>query len=497
MKVLIADDDFPIRDWLAKSCKEILKKEENEIRTVGNGEIALREFEREHADIVFADVKMPAMNGLELTGKIRDMNPDVYIVILSSYDDFHYARQAFSNKVNEYILKTEITQEHMKNILERASKHVNEGKSQKHQDSFYSFDEIVNELKDDASKDEKLAILKKYDIKIPITNYFCVSAYNKKKKYESLKMIQEDKIYKLFDIKANMSEVICFAISGEVSMLYQFQKANIFMRRLAGLNPNHILCCSEIGGIPENVLYCAAAAIKGLNYRYYTDANVIFAGSIKKNIEAYSSVPNEILEQYMAIVDAKDQDDHSKIKEKILEWFALLDKYKPIDVIIIKNMCQRIYDAVKKIVKSDDVVKSSEIITRINKACKIAELKEIILDAYADKVNDSATNRNISSTIQAALNYIHNYYSEIAGLGEVADEVGLNPEYFSRLFKAEIGMNFSAYLSNYRLDKAMHLLTKTDKKLYEIADETGFASLSYFSKKFKERFKKTAFDYRK
>ena len=57
-------------------------------------------------------------------------------------------------------------------------------------------------------------------------------------------------------------------------------------------------------------------------------------------------------------------------------------------------------------------------------------------------------------------------------------------------------MNFSAYLNNYRLDRAENLLKKTDKKLYEIAEETGFSSLSYFSRKFKERFNKTPFDYR-
>ena len=51
----------------------------------------------------------------------------------------------------------------------------------------------------------------------------------------------------------------------------------------------------------------------------------------------------------------------------------------------------------------DDVIKSSESIARIIKAGKMAELKEIILDAYTDNLNDSDANRDISSTIQGKL----------------------------------------------------------------------------------------------
>lgn len=60
-----------------------------------------------------------------------------------------------------------------------------------------------------------------------------------------------------------------------------------------------------------------------------------------------------------------------------------------------------------------------------------------------------------------------------------------------------MGVNFSVFLNDYRLDMAKDMLVNTDKKLYEIAEETGFSSLSYFSRKFKEKFDKTPFAFRK
>ena len=70
----------------------------------------------------------------------------------------------------------------------------------------------------------------------------------------------------------------------------------------------------------------------------------------------------------------------------------------------------------------------------------------------------------------------------------MAGQVSFNPEYFSRRFTKETGLNFVTYLNNLRMGRAVELLERTDKKIYEIAEEVGYSSVSYFSTAFKKTF---------
>ena len=69
--------------------------------------------------------------------------------------------------------------------------------------------------------------------------------------------------------------------------------------------------------------------------------------------------------------------------------------------------------------------------------------------------------------------------------------LSFSPEHFSRMFVKETGMNFVTCLNNLRMKRAMELLEKTDKKIYEIAEEVGYSSVSYFSTAFKKSFGET------
>jgi YesN/AraC family two-component response regulator len=71
-------------------------------------------------------------------------------------------------------------------------------------------------------------------------------------------------------------------------------------------------------------------------------------------------------------------------------------------------------------------------------------------------------------------------------LKELADHVHLNANYLSTLFRESTGMTFSDYLTRQRLNMAKRLLLGTDKKVYAIAEETGFSSAKYFIKVFRE-----------
>lgn len=78
----------------------------------------------------------------------------------------------------------------------------------------------------------------------------------------------------------------------------------------------------------------------------------------------------------------------------------------------------------------------------------------------------------------------------------VAPEVGLTPSYFGKLFKQETGINFSDYVTDYRIEKAKELLASTHKNISEIALEVGFSSQSYFTYLFKKRIEKSPSEFR-
>ena len=71
-------------------------------------------------------------------------------------------------------------------------------------------------------------------------------------------------------------------------------------------------------------------------------------------------------------------------------------------------------------------------------------------------------------------------------LRSVANTVGLSPNYFSALFKKEVGQNFSDYLTKIRILKSKDLLSCTSKLIYEVAYEVGFRDYRYFSQIFKK-----------
>lgn len=101
--ILIADDEKLERNGI----KLLLKREgaECEILEAENGKVALGILMDRKVDILFSDIKMPYMNGLELTEKARELYPDLEIIIFSGYNDFTYARDALRYGVVDYVLK--------------------------------------------------------------------------------------------------------------------------------------------------------------------------------------------------------------------------------------------------------------------------------------------------------------------------------------------------------------------------------------------------------
>jgi DNA-binding NarL/FixJ family response regulator len=103
MKVVICDDQAIIRDGLA-----MLLALERDIEVVGraeDGAEAVDLVEREAPDLVLMDLKMPGMNGIEATRRIRDRYPEVAVLVLTTYDDDEWVFDAIRAGASGYLLK--------------------------------------------------------------------------------------------------------------------------------------------------------------------------------------------------------------------------------------------------------------------------------------------------------------------------------------------------------------------------------------------------------
>jgi len=99
--------------------------------------------------------------------------------------------------------------------------------------------------------------------------------------------------------------------------------------------------------------------------------------------------------------------------------------------------------------------------------------------------------------VNSAISYINKNISDGISLEKVAEQIYVSPEYLSRLFKKEIGMNFKEYIIDCKMKKAMEMLSDPQYKVYEISKHLGYKTVGFFSKVFQKYAGCTPSEYRR
>lgn len=103
-KVIVADDEKLIANNISRK----IEQANDAFQVVAIARTGLEAYELIQQllpDVVFSDIKMPEMDGLELIEKIEKHHPSILTVIVSGYNDFEYARSAIQHKAADYLLK--------------------------------------------------------------------------------------------------------------------------------------------------------------------------------------------------------------------------------------------------------------------------------------------------------------------------------------------------------------------------------------------------------
>lgn len=147
MIILVADDDRFIRFTIKSMLTEILS-EEHMILEASNGKEMVQLCEENQPDIVFADIRMPYLNGLEAIEESLKYAPETEFVIISGYSEFEYARKGLALGIHDYLLKPveeeqlAAVMEELKEKLEKKKKDSNTVFRLKALDAFNYFSKV-------------------------------------------------------------------------------------------------------------------------------------------------------------------------------------------------------------------------------------------------------------------------------------------------------------------------------------------------------------------
>lgn len=152
-KVLIADDEDIICRGLASMVSQ--REELQVVALAEDGEIALEKAKETRPDLMFVDINMPFLNGLEFMEKVQDVLPEVLIVIVTGYDDFEYVQKALQLGASDYVLKPvmekaffEVLDKSIKKLkaMDESREYVGWMEQQVEQNRARMIDDLFNEL---------------------------------------------------------------------------------------------------------------------------------------------------------------------------------------------------------------------------------------------------------------------------------------------------------------------------------------------------------------
>lgn len=111
------------------------------------------------------------------------------------------------------------------------------------------------------------------------------------------------------------------------------------------------------------------------------------------------------------------------------------------------------------------------------------------IDLIANEANDTIgfdVSKYTNPTFKTILKYVNNNFCSDISIQSISKDLNVNASYISQLFKKEVGITFTEYLSNLRIDRACNMLKTTDLSISEIAEKTGYNDFFYFSRIFKK-----------
>lgn len=485
LKTILVDDDYLV----LKDLRSMVDWESlgfSIIGTASTGKAALKLISEKAPSLVITDISMPAMDGFDLTEALLKDHPEIYIIFITSYADFDYAKKAIELGIRDYILKNEITPQLLTEKLARVRDRIRHTENTAqlnlraeaaryfqdlpaslpeqllHQSRFFYVismqlpfeklkahfgraDKVTQELYDAASQ----TLLKEYPRMMLFTvDHLLIAGILPSEAPEGL--------------PSTVGSRICRSITGSMQPLLS-QKLLIFYA-------------------PSQMTLTAFRSLfeKAAHFVHYHSLLPGQDESLFSLTDADSFVPVNLAFRYDLLKNVPT--DTEPFKEALEAYVSRLSNHKDADSLLMlyHNLVIQLEELSEHVVSPEEKIYLSS--------------AEEFCSCFAELADDYQSSRkthsdhSLSPVVNQAMQYIReNYGNHFLNIQMIADKLQISSGRLSVLFKQESGKTVNEYLTGVRISQSIYLLENTNLKIYEIADRVGYKSSQYFSQAFQQR----------
>lgn len=500
-KALLVDDDIFFRTMFAS----MLSWQDYgfSLLQAGNGQEAI-DLLHKYNDItlVFTDMNMPILDGMELIRYIADQCRGIRCIALSAYDDFTYVRSSLKNGADDYLLKHTLTKAQLTSLLER-----------------YAVPGEVRGLPGQDSSELTEHFLYDY-----ITGVYRNVA-NVDSLFSSLS---------LPDLRENLLLMVLCGDTPDGTIPFR----NVQTQRRAA-------CCmiqstlDRIGsgvvfpGPEDGLIYLLLTAEGFENLQFVRQTGQMLKTQVEKMMLRYFNLHTGLLcaplsrrredlhESYKVLMkeadrEVKEETDQQTISIPLPELQQLLDELYFGTEDSLRAMVSRCYLSGRKQhvgiqVFSQLTLDWLQLLGQGEKVLKKREPSGLGFPEGNDTVQEALVVRRLlelkplaaenaserySPVVYRALKLVHREFSSCdLSPASISDRLNVHPAYLSRLFKAQTEQNLTDYISEKRLTFACRLLGDDNYTVKDVAGLCGYDNYNYFFKVFKKNFGITPKEY--
>lgn len=462
--------------------------------TAANGNEAIEILKREAFDLVITDIKMPASDGFDILAYIQnkeDKNPPLCI-LLSSFEEFEYARSAMKLNAFDYLVKMELNKETLETALNNAKKVLSERRAETNkngQDINLFTNLFLYHLVSGSytSEEEILDFIKMYDLDLKAEFYkpLTVDLHFEK---ESL----NTGAYSTYlNILNTVRECINrYTKSAVVAYSYQRIACILLFHEEEEIKALTDTISEDIRQLVKIFFNVSVSIWQGKTTSFLNEIHLCFGfnqDEVPSLCETFDlNVFNKKLIESLENFNLSLFDETVQVMENAIDTLPFEELINIVSF-MIHLVINYIYEGEKILSESykKKEVKSYHVLYTYRKKSEIVRYLDVFKTAVKGAMQNQLNDPKYKLVIQAK-EYIKNHIFMKISLADTASFINVSPNYLSALFRQYSDLGFSEYINKTKVKKAQELLAKNNLKIYQVSEELGFDNSQYFSKVFKK-----------
>lgn len=514
--MILVDDEAIIRDGIS-SCIPWGSNGFNLVGVFEHGEAALEYIEQNPVDVVLSDINMPRMNGLELSRTLGERFPQITVVLLTGYDDFEYAQEAVRSQVREFLLKP-ITQSELSDILQtiRVELDQKEEDRKEHEILLEKLDQSFPILKErffyrlisGRIGEDAIATRKEYFGWKDLSAYYQVVLINYPGDWNDLERLSlsehlQEQVQSYDEVFHNPMEDLVLLLQDTDQNNLEHRSvdlAELAFHYISRLNKSLIAAgCGEIVSRQDQLERSYRSSVSAVEYsRILGLTHILSVKDIrnreKMSHEGFTDQCNQVLR------GLKEGGKRSGLKA-LDELISYLESHF-LTVAQLRDGFLNLYFMLKAFIFemelfSDDPDCFQTAPDSFESLEKATDFLGDMIRGIDEQINHRRQDLLLSRIDKAKAIIQERFRESRFSLQDICDELYLSTSQFSLLFKEGTGQTFVESLTACRIEEAKKLLSSTDLKGYEVAEQVGYTDPRYFTIIFKKQTGMTAMGYRR